>query len=194
MNTTLRQFSPVARTYAEALLRAARRKGTLDRVEADAAALVEALRRTPRLGVFLDNPQVPTEDKLELLRKALGDRISPLIATLLEMFVRRDRIRHLVPALEHFAERVEAERGVGRAIVVSAHPVADADRERLQQAFERYTRFKLIIDWQVDPEIIGGIVFRFRDLLIDDSLRSELDKLRSRMLATQVLSPRDMAA
>ncbi len=183
-----REYSPVARSYAAALLGTARRLGRVNELDRQTRALATAFARSPRTTVFLDHPRVPAEKKIEYLNRVFGDRIEPALARMLELLVLRARMRYLVEILDRFHELVEREQGIGQAIVLSARPLEDAERRRLLVSFERYTGNRLHVDWRTDARLLGGIVFRFRDLLVDGSVRTGLEHIHERLLGTQVLS------
>jgi F-type H+-transporting ATPase subunit delta len=82
---------------------------------------------------------------------------------------------------------IDEERGIYPAELASGHPLTADDRARLEGVLQRYTGCRLKIDWSVEPSLIGGIVFRFRDLLVDGSLRSGLAEIRRRWRQTSMV-------
>ncbi len=185
-----REYSLVARSYGRALLGVARREGRLARLAAESQALARGFEAVPEALIFLDNPQVSTEKKLQYLADALGRRIDPILDRMLPMLVRRDRVRYLAEIFDYFGELADEEQGIGRAAVETARQLGDDERRRLTETFERYTRHRLSIEWRIDPRLIGGVIFRFGDLMIDGSLKSGLEEIRERLLETTVLSER----
>jgi F-type H+-transporting ATPase subunit delta len=103
------------------------------------------------------------------------------------MLVRR-RIEHLVPALEELHELILHDRGERPASVTTAVPMDERQRGELTAVLEKLTGFRLSVRWRVEPEIIGGVVARCEDLLIDHSVRTRLDRIRRRLLQTTVVS------
>lgn len=183
-----REYSLVARSYAKALLGVARKEGQLARLAAESQALARGFEAVPKALVFLDNPRVSTETKLEYLGKSVGGRIAPVLERMLEMLVRRDRVRYLAEIFDYFGDLADEDQGIGRATVETARDLGEDERLRLSQTLERYTRHRLSIDWQTDPRLIGGVVFRFGDLMVDGSLKKGLEEIRERLLETTVLS------
>ncbi|MEN6627156.1 MAG: ATP synthase F1 subunit delta [Candidatus Sumerlaeia bacterium] len=182
-----RQYSVVAQSYARALFGVARREGQLDRLAAESSALARGFEAVPAAMIFLDNPQVSTETKLAYLSGALGGRITPLIERMLGMLVHRDRVRFLGEILDNFGDLVEAAKGIGHATVETARELGADEKSRMSAVFERYTQHKLRIDWHVDPRLIGGVIFRHGDLMVDGSVKSGLEEIRERLLETTVL-------
>ena len=181
-----KQYTLIARSYAAALFGATRKQGILQRVREECRILAQTAERSPSLLTFLDSPQVTTEQKFELLDKVFKTRFHEMLLLLLRMLVVRDRTGHLVEILERFEELVELAEGYHRAQVTSAHTLGFQDRLKLKSVLEKYTKFHLNIDYEVDPYLIGGVVFRADDLRIDGSLRGGLDEVRRRLSLVQI--------
>lgn len=181
MNLKQRQFTVVQRTYAEALLGAARRTGSLQRVKEEAKVLLQVVKQSPRLLLFMENPNVEAQEKLALLDRVFMTRLSPVLVNLLHVLAARRRTTNLDEILDLFQELAEQAEGIFQATVTSAYHLSAQDKLKLKVSLEQYTRSRLKIDYGVDTGLIGGIVFRFRDLLVDSSLRSALDQLRQRL-------------
>lgn len=192
MSNTLAQYSPVERTYAEALLGAARRLGLVERARDEAAALLKIIKGNVRLLRFLESPHIATPEKLALLDRVFGGRLSPLMLNLLHVLAVRRRTTYLDETLSLFQELVEQSEGIWRASVTTAHELTEEDRARVQAALEKFTAHQLRIDYHLDPKLIGGLVCRLKDTQIDTSLRSALEELQHRLLTT-TLRPAEAA-
>lgn len=181
-----REYSLIARSYAEALFRSARTQGQTQRVKEDCRALAESIRKQPRFLIFLESPQIATEAKNDLILRVFGDKLSPLLMRLLAMLVRRERVSHLVAILERFEELAEQAEGIYPASVTSAIELGYKEKLELRSVLEKYTRFRLNIRFHIEPNLIGGLIFRCRDLLIDSSLHNSLENLRRRLATTSI--------
>jgi F-type H+-transporting ATPase subunit delta len=171
----------VARVYAETLLGAARERGALDRTAEEVDALRAVLRSTPRLADFLRSPRVPLDEKRGVLRRTLGERISAQTLRFLELVLERRRQDVLGDILDVFADRVRQLRNEEIVRVRSAVPLEAGLRRRLAEAFARATGRRILLEEEVDPELLGGIVVQVGDRRIDGSLRARLENLRDRM-------------
>jgi len=187
-----RVYNTISRSYATALFNAAQRQGTLQRLLEECRVLREIAGRSPQLRVFFENPRVPTEDKQALVDKVFGGRLSPLLIKLLHLLVQRDRSSLLDEILDLFRELVEQAEGIQHAYVQTARELNFQEKVRLKSSLEKFTGSKLRIDYAVDPSLLGGIVFRYQDTLIDSSLRAGLREIRRRLAGATVL--RDEAA
>jgi F-type H+-transporting ATPase subunit delta len=126
---------------------------------------------------------VAVGEKLKLLDRAFKGRLSPLLINLLHLLATRRRTTYLDETLTLFQELVERAEGISQASVSSAGELSFQDKLRLKAALEKYTKSRLKIEYLVEPGLIGGVIFRFRDLLVDGSLASALEELRERMLS-----------
>lgn len=184
MTNSLTQYSPVERVYAEALLGAARRLGTVEQARDEAEVLLKIVKGSKRLLVFLESPHIKMPDKMALLDRVFGGKLSPLMMNLLHVLAARRRTTYLDETLALFRELVEQAEGIWRASVTTAHELGEDERREIQTALEKYTEHRLRIEYSLDSKLIGGVVCRLRDTQIDTSLRSALEALQHKLLGT----------
>lgn len=192
MNLKMRQYAVHERAYAEALLRAAQTyvtsgQGTLVEIQEDARSLLQVFKHSHRLLVFLESPHVKISDKVKLLDKVFAGKLHPLLLRLVHMLAERRRSTSLDEVLSLFLERINEISGIFYAVIATAFNLSDNDKTKLKEAMEHYTGHKLDIDFRVEPGIIGGVVFRSGDLLIDGSIRNSIDALRHQLLEQQIV-------
>jgi F-type H+-transporting ATPase subunit delta len=173
----------VAQRYAHALFNVAQRLKAQAAVLADAEELLKLFAPQSKLRAFIEGPQIPTETKEQLLQKILKGKIHELAYQAITLLLHKGRIEYLQPILEQFRTLVEREQGIYEARLVSAHPLQDADKHKLQSALENYTKHRLKITYGVDPSLIGGVKVTYGDVLIDDSVKGKLGKLRQTLEA-----------
>lgn len=174
----------IIRSYAEALFNTSRKQGIVTRLIDEAKMLDKLLEQEPSFRYFLEGPQIPTEDKHAVIAKVLKDRLNPLMFKLLSLIVDRERALYLQEILTEFQEVAERAEGIFPATVVSARELGFQEKLKLKTTMEKYTGSHLRIRYRLEPSLLGGIVFRFRDTLIDGSLQSKLKDLRNRLSAT----------
>lgn len=176
-----RQYSLIANSYALALFHAARAKGQIQRISEECRTLADTTRSHKHFTVFLHSPQIATQPKLDLIDKVFGATFSPMLIRLLVMLVQRDRANYLIEILERFDELVQQAEGIFPATLSSAVELGYQEKLALRSVLEKYTGFRLNIRFEVEPRLIGGLIFRCRDLLIDSSLSNALQNLRRSM-------------
>lgn len=175
-----------ARNWGDALFAAAKEAGVVGDVLEQAGVLIAATQAVPRFVAFIEAPHVPTEEKAALMEKVLGGRFHRLLRNFVLLMLKRNRIELLGGAVDEFRLQAERDQGLWRGSVRTAKPLGEAEREALRAGLEKYTKHQLIIDWKVDPAVLGGVVFKSGDLLVDNSLKTRLDAIGERLLAARV--------
>ena len=174
--------STVAKAYAEGLYRAAKKAGTAVAVAEEINALAAAFSGDKRLKTFLATPAIPAAAKRQALKKALAGKVSPITLNFLQLLVDKRRQGAIAGIALEFQKLLDADTGLLRGEVVQA-----AADETLAARAEATLTTRLgktvFLSRRVDPRIIGGVVVRIGDLLLDGSFRSRLKALKGRMLA-----------
>jgi len=170
---------PAAKRYAQAAFELARGKAELDVWERDLSALGEALT-TPGGMPFLTSRQMPEEAKQDFLRRVIGQP-APLVWNLLRLLSEKNRLGLLPQIIEAFQQLVDEERGIAHARVVTAVPVSGEERAAIARRLSELTGKQVRIETREDPEILGGLVARIGDRLIDGSTKTRLIALKRQL-------------
>jgi F-type H+-transporting ATPase subunit delta len=171
-----------ARRYAEAAFQVAMRDDTVEawRSELDSAATIVA---EEQIGRALANPSIALETRVETARATFGSLVGPQVLNLIGLMLRRGRIQELPRVAAEF-QRLDNERqGITRATAVSAAPLDQNDVRALARRLEEMTGGRVELDLEVDPGLLGGLVVRVGDRLIDGSVRSRLERLRNQLVS-----------
>ena len=169
-----------ARRYAEAVFGLA--------VDTDAFDAWSAALRT--IADFLDEPgvagiarsnKVPRPEKRRLLEAGLASEISPLALNLVRVLNDRNKLGLARDVQSIFQEMVDERRGVAHATVTTAVPLADDERAAIAAKLSSLTGKQVDVTPVVDESIIGGVIARIGDQLIDGSTRTRLVALRRRL-------------
>jgi F-type H+-transporting ATPase subunit delta len=169
----------VARRYAQAVMDLGVEEGRLDRIVRDFETVADAWATSAELRNAIENPLVPNATKRAVVHE-LTDQIgaSPTTEKALLLLVDRHRMRVLPHLARELQELADGREGVVRAEVTTAVPISDAYFGRLQTQLERFTGKRVVLDRKIDPSLVGGVVTRIGDRVIDGSLRTRLDSLR----------------
>lgn len=174
------QFIPAAaRRYAEAAFELALERQELDRWADDLRALAEVLAE-PGVLAFLDSARVPVREKERVLEQALGG-IGPLAWNLVRLLLARGRIGLAAQIAAAFEERLNEHRGVARAFVTAAVPLDVRTQEAVATRLGEMTGKQIAVEAEEEPGIIGGLVTRIGDRLIDGSTRAKLVALKKEL-------------
>ena len=172
----------VARSYAAALFELAERKELHDSVLSAFAELEAALQAEPLLQTFLVSPTIAAEAKKDTLRRSLQDRIDPLLLNFLMVLIDKRRQRLLLEIAQEYRQLLDAHRGRLHVQVTLARPADDAMRNDLADQLGHSLGRDVIPEIQVNREILGGVIVRYGDRVLDGSLRRRLLSMRRRLL------------
>jgi F-type H+-transporting ATPase subunit delta len=174
--------SSAAKRYAQAVFSLARERESLDAWGTDLALLADIVA-DDRIATYLSNPSVTADRKIAAIESALDTKVQPEVRNLARMLIERDRTE-LIPAIrELYDDQVRAERGIAVAEVTTAERLNEAEQELVRQKLETMTGQTVELTLKIDAEIIGGIIIRIGDQVIDGSVRNKLEKMRSRLMA-----------
>ena len=174
--------STIARNYAEALLELARRAKDLRGWGSLLQGIADAMQRDEKLRVFLQTPRVDARTKNEILRNALADRAPSKFVRFIESVVMHRR-QMLIPVIaQEYMDLVDrAENRLHANVTVAREPDEKTKKliaDRLSKVFDK----KVVPHITVDSRILGGLVIRVGDTVMDGSARRRLSLLRERML------------
>ena len=178
----------LVRSYAEALFRVAEAEGELEAVERQLFVFAELLERETRVRDALVDPSLPNENKRQLIAETLGDRANPLAVNLLGFLVEQGRAREIGRIVETLAEVAAETREHAVAEVRSAIPIDDARAQKLAEALSKATGRSIEIRVVVDPSVLGGVVAKVGDEILDGSVRSRLLEAREQLTGTTTRS------
>lgn len=171
----------IARNYAEALLALARKANALDGWGVMLGAVADAVSASPVLTNFLAAPQVSATEKKRILGKAFGDTLPRMFVLFLQKLV-DNRRQNLIPeiALE-YSNLVDEAEGRVHAQVTVAREANEADRQLLARELSARLGKTVVPHVTVNPAILGGVIVRVGDKVMDGSVRKRLATLRTRL-------------
>jgi F-type H+-transporting ATPase subunit delta len=171
--------STTALRYAQAAFEVAQADGDVRGWLADLQAARDTLQ-DPELSQYFKNPNIGREEKLNALQQLFGT-LRPHVLNLLRVVAAKQRM-YLLPGVVQEFERLDREaRGITEAKVTVARPVSEAEREQISQRLSQVTGKQVDITIQVHPQILGGILVRIGDRLIDSSVAGRLQRLRQEL-------------
>jgi F-type H+-transporting ATPase subunit delta len=180
----------IARRYAEAIFDIAKRQQTIDRTLEDVRSLATLVAQR-KMAYLLSEPKIPLQRKEQALREALTSRVLPTSLHLALLVVQRNLVE-LLPAIARELEQLVLDyKNQAIAEVITAVPLDDAALTRVKQALEKRTGKQILIHTKVQPEILGGIIARVGDEVIDASVQHRLAALQQRLLREAAASSAD---
>jgi F-type H+-transporting ATPase subunit delta len=169
-----------ARRYARAVYEIALETKALERWQTDLQKIVEVTVDGTFLAA-LESPKIRFDNKSRLLEKRLGE-ISPLALNLARLLIVKNGIGTIGEIAAEYQRLVDAYHGIQPAEVVTAVPIDAKDKEKLAENLGALVGSKIVVESQVDPEILGGVIARVNGKLLDGSTRSKLAALKHELV------------
>jgi F-type H+-transporting ATPase subunit delta len=175
----------VARRYAGALAELAAERDALTSVAASLDSFAELLAGSDALRAGLSSPAFTREERKGVLEAILGKAtdIDPLSADFLRLLGDKDRMAAYDEVVSAFRDLMDERLGRARAFVSSATPLGAAEIATIENQIKTLTgKTQVFVEQSVDPALIGGIVTRVGDMVLDGSIRTRLQSLRLQLI------------
>jgi len=178
----------VAGVYARALFEVASERGVLDTIRQQLAQFVDALSADHRLQVFFTSPYLSTADKKDGLSRMV-EGADETFMSFLETLVERQRMPEIFNIRGRYEELWDAEMRLLPVQVTSAVGLDEATVRSIGERIGSGTGNKIQLTTVVDPDILGGVVLRVGNTILDASIRGRLDQLRKQVAKAGQPSP-----
>jgi F-type H+-transporting ATPase subunit delta len=175
----------VARVYAQALFDAAQEAHVVREVGRELGDFVAALAASPALRGVMDEPQIEVSAKMRVVVELTRDA-QPLVANTLQLLLQRNRFAIVTQLSHDYDELAAAEAAVVNVEVTSAVELTDATNKKIAARVEEATGRRVELAQRVDPAILGGLVLRVGDVIVDGSVRSRISQLRRRLATAEL--------
>lgn len=179
------RLTSLARRYAAALFDAAKDADSIDKVESDLGLLTYSVQSMPRLGEALAHPLIPGSRKKQIVAEIFREEVEALTLDFLCLLIDKRREDVLEEVEREYVQLANAFRGVVPATVISAVPLSDDERTKLRARLQTMTGKMVELDLQEDPSLIGGLIVRIGDTVIDGSVTGYLNALKNQMLGIE---------
>ena len=169
-------------TYARSLLELATERDEVETIANEVDQLGTILDENPLFAKFIKDPAISPDERAELMDKTFGGKLTPLLGNFLKLLNERGRLGRLPLIVDAFEHRLDEQLGKVEVDVTVAERLDDAGLERVRQRVSEALKRDAVVHQYVDPEIIGGMVLRVGDKIIDASVRRQLEAMRERLM------------
>lgn len=177
----------VAKTYGDALFELALEEDRLEELSQELNELMEIFRENPELAKLMTHPKIEKGEKCQVMEEILRGRVSDSLAGFLDVIIRKDRYGDLPAIHDYFIRRVKEYRNVGTAYVTSALPLREEQKEQVEKRLLELTGHDVMdMNFSVDSALIGGMVIRIGDRVVDGSVRTKLNRLSRELSKIQI--------
>lgn len=176
--------APVARRYAKALLEIGVERGTVEKLREQLDALAGAFKQSREFRNTMLNPSIKLEERKEVMRKiASRYMFDEILRNFALLLLDNDRMRHVGDVSEEFGRLADLHAGRVRAHVTSATSLGLIEQTQIKEQIQKLTSAKSVeLSTSVDPSLIGGVVTRVGGMVLDGSVKHQLDAMRDAIL------------
>jgi len=177
--------SPTAVAYATALIELANERELTQGIADDLAGLKQLLAENPTFRAYLADPSIGEQARSDLLKKLFAGQISPLLEHFLELLAAKGKLAHLDQIADAYDDLLDEQQGKIEVDVTVAHKLTAEELEQVRQKVSAALKKDAVVHQYVDESIIGGLVIRVQDKLIDASVKTQIHRLREQLLAAR---------
>jgi F-type H+-transporting ATPase subunit delta len=176
----------LARRYAKALFAVGKENGKNEEYGQGLQELAELFAQVPEMSDGLTNPLYPLDVRVKVMEHLIeATRPDAMMGNFLILLVQKKRANVLPEIAEEFQELMDSDSNISRGTVVSAIVLSEELLGKIRQALEKITGNKVILASQVDPSIIGGIIAKVGDLVLDGSIKTQLADLQESITGSE---------
>ncbi len=177
--------STSAVAHAQALLELADERRLTQQVADEIAGLGSAIDSSPEFKAFFSSPSIGDVDRDRVLKSAILPRVGPLTGSFLELLASKRKLA-LVPEIARaFASLLDARLGKADVEVTVARKLSQPELDQVRQRISTAIKKEAVVNQKVDESILGGIVIRVGDTLIDGSVKAQLDSLSKKLVTAK---------
>lgn len=177
----------ISKTYGDALFELAVEDDKVDVLLEEIEQLQKILAENEDFGRLMNHPKIIKEEKIEVAKTVFEGRISGELLGFLTIIISKDRYREIGEILTYFVAKVKEYKGIGIATVTTAVPLKDDQCKAVEKRLLDTTKYRSMeIHYDVDASLIGGMVIRIGDRVVDSSISTKLNELQKDLLKVQV--------
>lgn len=175
------RYSEVAARYAKALFMLANETSSQNDTYSQLQFLSDAMEKDPEIMTFLTSPLVTNESKESVFKDGLNGKFSAETKSFLLLLAKKGRVELIPEIVLAFQSLIDESNGVTRGTVKSPVPLNQDEQKKIEETVGKYTGKQVILTFQEDKSIIGGLVAEVGSYTFDDSLTSHLTRLNEEL-------------
>lgn len=177
----------ISKTYGDALFELAVENDKVDVLLEEVEQLKKVLSENEEFGRLMNYPKIIKEEKIQVAKNVFAGRISEELLGFLTIIISKDRYRDIDAILDYFVAEVKRYKGIGVATVTTAVPLREEQCRQVEQKLLDTTQYtKMEMHYCLDESLIGGMVIRIGDRVVDSSIKTKLSELQRELLKVQL--------
>lgn len=176
-----------SKTYGEALFSLAAEENKLDLLYEEAETFLAAYSENEELKKFLLHPEITREEKIQTLENVFKGRLDDSIVGFLTIIVEKSHCREIESIFSYFLMKVMEYKKIGVVYVTSAVELTREQKAKVEQRLLQVTKYvELKLNFEVEEALIGGMIIRIGDRVVDSSIRTQLENMKKELLKVQL--------
>jgi F-type H+-transporting ATPase subunit delta len=172
--------------YAKALFSLGKEKGLLVTLKSDIESVLDVCSKSAEFILFLESPVIKTSQKVKLLREIFSGSLHELTLKFLVLVTENNRETFIPNICRNFLDLLRKDSGIKSAVITTATGLPAATIEKARLILEKELNSRIELTGKVNPEILGGIILRVDDRQYDASLATQLKKIKTNLLETEI--------
>ena len=177
----------VSATYGDALFAAGLEDGRLNELSGEVLAVSKAIEENPDLTKVMNHPKIDKEEKMKMIEDIFNGRVSRELVGLMRLLVEKGHYKDMQSVFSYFTAKVKEHNHIGTAYVTSAMELSEKQKENVKARLLETTEYEQFeMHYNVDAAIIGGMIIRIGDRVVDSSVKTKLEKLTRELSQIQL--------
>lgn len=174
-------------TYGKALLDLAVEQNLVDALFEEAVAVEKILKDEPDFLLLMTHPKIPLIEKKETLDKVFAGKVSGEMLGFLKLLLDKERFQEIMGILHFFIDEVKDIKGIGVAYVTTAVQLNVVQEKEIEDKLLATTNYqKMEMHFEVDAELIGGMIVRIKDRVVDGSVKTKISDMKKQLMRIQL--------
>lgn len=171
----------VSKTYSEALFDVAVEENCIDKISSELEFIVETFKAHPEFFELFRTPQINVEERKNIVLEVFGDNISQEVQNFIKILLDKGRGSAFLSIKEAFDKLVSDYRGEVAAVVESAVALSEDQLSSLAEKLSQATGKKIVLENNVNPDILGGLIVKVGDKVVDGSVKMKLNEMKDNL-------------
>ena len=179
----------VENVYGDALFELAKEENKVDAIYEEVQVLIQVLDENPNLTQMMTHPHISKEEKLQTVETVFKGKISDEIIGLMRMVVEKDHFGQMKDIFEYFVSSVKEFKNIGVCFISTPLELSDQKKKEVENRLLETTKYETLeTHYKIDKDLIGGMVIRIGDRIVDSSIRTKIYNLSRELSKVQLTS------
>ena len=177
----------VSKVYGDALFSLATEEDKLDLIWDEVRVICDTISHNPDFVAMLCHPEMTQEKRMSVLEDIFKDKVSDHMMGFLHVLVQKGRMGDILSILEYFDKQAKEYKKIGVVSVKTPMPLSEAQKEQIEEKLLKVTDYvELEMHYEIEKELLGGIMIRIGDRVLDNSIRTKMDVLSRQLYKVKI--------